>query len=181
MRGGASVLYLQEHLPALGVKCTLVCAKGSEMAVRGREQGANVVELPRSGDADVGFIFAASARQEAQAGSGACAQPPARMGRGWRKWAGVPAVLSRRVDNAEGRRRPSYPLYRHGGRGGGARRSAIVLVSNGVAAEKITVVHSAINPASSSSPRGTKEALAQTFGLDASAPIVGIRGPTDSA
>ncbi len=174
--GARQVLYLQEHLPALGVKCTLVCAKGSEMAVRGREQGANVVELPMSGDADVGFIFRFAAllkqlkpdlvhvhsRRGADVWGGLGA-----------KWAGVPAVLSRRVDNAEGRLAVAvkYPLYRHVV--AVAQGVKDVLVSNGVAAEKITVVHSAINPKLFQSP-GTKEALAQTFGLDASAPIVGI-------
>lgn len=71
------------------------------MAVRGREQGANVVELPMSGDADVGFIFRFAAllkqlkpdlvhvhsRRGADVWGGLGA-----------KWAGVPAVVSRRVD-----------------------------------------------------------------------------------
>ena len=34
--GARQVLYLTEHLPSLGVRSTLVCAKGGEMAARAR-------------------------------------------------------------------------------------------------------------------------------------------------
>ena len=83
-----------------------LAAEEKQMAVRGREQGANVVELPMSGDADVGFIFRLAAllkqlkpdlvhvhsRRGADVWGGLGA-----------KWAGVPAVLSRRVESPIGR------------------------------------------------------------------------------
>ena len=174
--GARQVLYLQEYLPPLGAQCTLVCAQGSEMAVRGREQGAHVVELPMSGDADVGFAFR-FARWLKDAKPDLVHVHSRRGADVWgglgAKLAGVPAVLSRRVDNAEGRLavRLKYPLYQHVI--AVAQGVKDVLVGNGVAAEKITVVHSAINPALFQSPRSKAE-LAQEFGLNPGAPILGI-------
>ena len=50
--GDQQVLYLTERLPALGVRCTLVCAAGGEMATKARAAGTDVVELSTIGDAD---------------------------------------------------------------------------------------------------------------------------------
>ena len=47
--GGRQVLYLTEHLPALGMRSTLVCAKGGEMAARARAAGTEVIELATIG------------------------------------------------------------------------------------------------------------------------------------
>lgn len=174
--GARQVLYLLEHLPQLNTQVSLVCPQGSEIGRRAREQGNTVYELPMRGDLDLPFAFrfAALLRRikpdlvHVQSRRGADV-----WGGLGAKMAGVPALLSRRVDNAEGQLavRLKYPLYRHVI--AVAQGVKEVLVGNGVAAEKITVVHSAINPALFTQP-ASRAALAAEFGLHAEAPLVGI-------
>jgi glycosyltransferase involved in cell wall biosynthesis len=174
--GARQVLYLTEHLPALGVRSTLVCAKGGEMAGRARAAGTEVIELATLGDVDVSIVwrFAALLRRlkpdlvhihsrrgaDVWGGLGA-------------KLAGVPAVMSRRNDNREKRLALwlKYPLYRHVV--AVAQGIKDVLVSQGVPGSDITVVHSAIDPAHFQHPRSRTE-LAATFDVDPTQPILGI-------
>ena len=174
--GARQVLYLTQHLPALGVRSTLVCAQGAEIAGKARAAGTAVIELPTIGDADATMVwrFASVLRRlrpdlvhihsrrgaDVWGGLGA-------------KLAGVPALMSRRNDNREARLALwlKYPLYRH--IVAVAQGIKDVLVGQGLSPEGITVVHSAIEPALFQHPRPRAE-LASTFGVDAAQPILGI-------
>lgn len=174
--GARQVLHLLEHLPALGVESLLVCSRGAEIAERGRALDVRVVELSMRGDLDLPFAFrlAALLRRErpdlvhvhSRRGADVWGGLAARM-------AGVPAVLTRRVDNPESALavRLKYPLY--------AQIVAIteavqqVLVGNGVPADRIAVVHSAIDPAPYRQHASRAELVA-AFGLDPGAPVLGI-------
>lgn len=174
--GAQQVLYLTERLPALGVRSTLVCAAGGEMATKARAAGTEVVELPTIGDADpsITWRFAALLRRlrpdlvhiHSRRGADVWGGLGARL-------AGVPAIMSRRNDNREAwlALRFKYPLYRH--IVAVAQGIKDVLVEQGIAADSITVVHSAIDPARFQHPRPRAE-LASTFGLDAAQPLLGI-------
>ena len=174
--GGRQVLYLTEHLPALGIRSTLVCAKGGEMAARARAAGTEVIELATIGDADVSLTwrFAALLRRlqpdlvhlHSRRGADVWGALGARL-------AGVPAVMTRRNDTREAQLALwlKYPLFRHVV--AIAEGVKDVLVSQGVPSEDITVVHSAIDPKPCQQARSRAE-LAATFALDAAQPILGI-------
>jgi len=174
--GARQVLYLTEHLPSLGIRSTLVCAKGGEMAARARAAGTEVIELATIGDGDVSLTwrFAALLRRlqpdlvhiHSRRGADVWGALGARL-------AGVPAVMTRRNDTREAQLALwlKYPLFRHIVAIAEGVRD--VLVSQGVPREDITVVHSAIDPKPCQQSRSRAE-LAATFGLDAAQPILGI-------
>lgn len=174
--GARQVLYLLEHLPALDTDCRLVCAEGAEIGSKARAQGATVTELPMRGDLDLPFAFrlARLLREErpdllhvhSRRGADVWGALAAKM-------AGVPALLSRRVDNAEGRLAVAlkYPLYRHVICVADGVRE--VLIGNGVPADQLSVVRSAINPALYRNGASKSELCAE-FGLDPGAPVLGI-------
>lgn len=174
--GARQVLHLLEHLPAFGVDSRLVCTRGAEIAGRARELGVRVAELPMRGDLDLPFAFrlAALLRQErpdlvhvhSRRGADVWGGLGARM-------AGVPALLTRRVDNPESTLavRLKYPLYRQIV----AITEAVkeVLIGNGVPGHRIAVVHSAIDP-EPYRRHASREELVAEFRLDRSAPVLGI-------
>ncbi|MDE0003326.1 MAG: glycosyltransferase [Rhodospirillaceae bacterium] len=100
--GARQVCYLVEGLAGEGFDNVLVCARGSGIA--GAVRGATVVELPIGGDLDVFWagpltklikahkptVVHVHSRRGADLVGGRCARR-----------AGVPAVLTRRVDNRE--------------------------------------------------------------------------------
>ena len=100
--GARQVCYLIEGLAAEGFENVLVCARGSTIA--GAVRGATVVELPIGGDLDV--FWAGPLRKLIMAHAPAVVHVHSRRGAdlvGGRcaRRAGVPAVLTRRVDNRE--------------------------------------------------------------------------------
>lgn len=100
--GARQVRYLVEGLAAEGFENILVCARGSEIA--GAVRGAAVVELPMGGDLDV--FWAGPLRKLIEAHEPAVVHVHSRRGAdlvGGRcaRRAGVPAVLTRRVDSRE--------------------------------------------------------------------------------
>lgn len=100
--GAAQVLYLIEGLAAKGIDNVLICPPGS--AIAGAAARCSVIELPMRGDLDIGLVSRCRAtlqglradllhvhsRRGADAYGGRAA---ARLG--------MPAVVSRRVDNVE--------------------------------------------------------------------------------
>lgn len=176
--GARQVLYLLEHLPQLHCQCTLVCAQGSEIANAARALGTTVHELPMRGDLDVAFAFRLAGLLKALAAD--LVHVHSRRGADvWgalgAKMAGVPALLSRRVDNPESAIsvRLKYPLYRHVI--AIADGIKVALVKSGVAAQQISVVRSAINPEPFKNPAHRAELL-HTFGFadTPSALVLGI-------
>lgn len=148
--GAQQVLYLMEGLRARGCGNLLVCPPGSAIAQAARAAGHPVTELPLRGDADFGFVprLYALLRREgpdlvhlhSRRGADVLGGVAARL-------AGIPCVLSRRVDNPEAAAwaRVKYRLYdRVITISEGIRR---VLLDAGVTPERVVCVPSAVDPA----------------------------------
>jgi glycosyltransferase involved in cell wall biosynthesis len=146
--GARQVVYLLSGLQQHGVESCLVCPRGSAVAGAVREIGVVVEEIPMGGDLDLGLIF--RLKRIIQHYNPDLVHIHSRrggdiMGGLATRMAGVKSVLSRRVDNPE---HPwvvasKYRLY--------DRVIAIsqgiadVLKREGVAAEKLVCVRSAVD------------------------------------
>lgn len=102
--GAQQVIWLLQGLLAAGVDCELVCPPDSAIASRASALGLSVVEIPCAGDHDIRFMwrlrdFLRAARPDlvhchSRRGGDFWGGRAARA-------AGMPTVLSRRVDNLE--------------------------------------------------------------------------------
>ncbi len=102
--GAQQVIWLLEGLVAAGVDCELVCPPDSDIASRASALGVSVVEMPCAGDHDIRFMwrlrnFLRKAKPDlvhchSRRGADFWGGRAARA-------AGIPAVLSRRVDSLE--------------------------------------------------------------------------------
>ncbi len=146
--GALQVLYLLEGLRCRGVESLLVSPPGSAVAGAARQRGLEVAELPAGGDLDALFVLRlqrlirrrrpALIHLHSRRGADLWGGVAARV-------TGVPAILTRRVDNLEPRPLVAlkYRLYR--------RVIAIshgiesVLLSEGVARERLRCVPSAVD------------------------------------
>ena len=174
--GAQQVAYLLEGLAARGVDNVLVCPPGAAIGAHFAGSAVNVVEVPCKGDADLAFVPRLTrvlreqqpdlvhlhSRRGADVLGGIAA-----------KIAGVPAVLSRRVDNAEARwwAQRKYRLY--------ARTVCIsegiaaVLRSEGVDDARIRVVRSAVQ-AEPWRHSESRAAFCAEFGVTGDAVIIGV-------
>ncbi len=169
--GAQQVLYLLEGLAHAGVRSTLVCPPDSAICTATGVAGVTVQPMPMAGDLDAVF-----GRRFARWLKGAHAQLlHVHSRRGADTWgglaalyAGVPAVLSRRVDSAD------PPLigtlkYRPYARiiciSAEIRRQ---LQSAGVPADKLRLVHSTVN-VEALQPRWSRADFCAAFGLPADA------------
>ena len=174
--GALQVLLLLEGLRDRGVEGLLVTPPGSAMEGEARKRGLPVHPLPLAGEADPLFplrfqrllrveepdLVHLHSRRGADTLGGLAAS-----------WTGVPAVLSRRVDNPEpawlvG---PKYRLYR-------AvitisRAILEVLADQGVPREKLRCVRSALDPEPLQGPC-PREAFLREFSLPPGLPVVGM-------
>ena len=174
--GGQQVAYLIAGLQLRGVDNVLTCPGGAAIAGYAATRGAAVHALHCSGAWHFNYYLRLARLIERE-------QPDivhahSRFGSDWlaglaARSCGVPAVLSRRVDDPDTgwAVRYKYPLYTH-----------TVCISSGVAeilrrcgvdGQRLRVVRSAVDVAPWTSPQ-SRDALAQTFKLDARRPIVGI-------
>ncbi|MCF6211558.1 MAG: glycosyltransferase family 4 protein [Gammaproteobacteria bacterium] len=146
--GALQVVYLLRGLQAEGVRNILICPEGSAVATTVRETGVEVIEAPMGGDADPSLIFRLRRiiRRErpdlvhlhSRRGADLWGGIAARL-------SGVPAILTRRVDNPEPRWWVAfkYRLYdRVVSISEGIRR---VLIDEGLAPVRVTCVHSAVD------------------------------------
>jgi glycosyltransferase involved in cell wall biosynthesis len=147
--GARQVLYILEGLARRGVENVLACPDGAHIAEPARAVAA-VVEMPMKGDLDVGLVGRLKrlirqhqpdlvhihSRRGADVWGGVAA-----------KLAGVPAVISRRVDNPESRWAVSlkYGLYAHVITISEGIRQ--VLLAEGLAPDEVSCVRSAVDPA----------------------------------
>jgi len=148
--GGAyQVLYILEGLARRGVENVLACRRGAPIVEPARAH-ARVFEMPMRGDADIGLVVRlmrviAATRPDlvhlhSRRGADLWGGVAARL-------AGVPCVLSRRVDNPEAPWivRLKYRLYDHViAISEGIRQ---VLLAEGLAPERVTCVRSAVDAA----------------------------------
>jgi glycosyltransferase involved in cell wall biosynthesis len=147
--GGKQVLFIMEGLARRGVDNLLACPPAAHVAEPARAFGT-VLEMPMKGDADLGLT--------ARLGGAIRAHRPdlvhIHSRRGADLWgglaarlAGVPAVISRRVDNPEARWvvKLKYGLYAHVITISEGIRQ--VLLAEGMAPERVSCVRSALDPA----------------------------------
>ncbi len=164
--GARQVLMLLDGLAAEGLQTTLVCTEGSAIATSAAKD-VRVIALPMRGDGDVMFpprfgahleklrpdVVHVHSRRGADLWGGLAARR-----------AGIPAVLTRRVDN------PEPPMLRTLKYRNYERIVAISaaiaeqLQTDRVPREKIRVVHSAID-AKSCKPAWSKAQFQDAFGL----------------
>jgi glycosyltransferase involved in cell wall biosynthesis len=174
--GARQVLYLIAGLEARGVESLLVCPPGSAIAAAARAEGARVEELPMRGEADIPLIprLLRLIRRErpslvhlhGRRGADVLGGLAARL-------AGLPCVLSRRVDNPEPRwlARPKYALY--------ARVIAIsegirrVLLQEGVPPGHVVRVSSAVDAGAFDRPCD-RDWLQSALGADGRRPLAGM-------
>jgi glycosyltransferase involved in cell wall biosynthesis len=173
--GARQVLYLLEGLGRRGCLSLLVCPPGSAIAAQARAlPGVEVRETALGGDLDLPFVarlYRLLRRERpdivhlhSRRGADLLGGLAARL-------AGVPCVLSRRVDNAEPARwaRLKYRLYDHViAISEGIRQ---VLLSEGVPPGRLSCVHSAVAPEPHVCDRAAFE---REFGLPAGARVLGV-------
>lgn len=146
--GAQQVLWLLEGLARAGAEVTLVCAERSAIAGPALDAGLRVIALPCAGDLDLRFgwrlgrllrrerpdLVHCHSRRGADLLGGRAAQR-----------AGVPAVVSRRVDNREApwlarlRYRPFRKVIAI------SETIAAVLRAAGIEADRVTVIRSAVD------------------------------------
>jgi glycosyltransferase involved in cell wall biosynthesis len=167
--GARQVLDLATALPARGATCTLVCPPQSAIAGAAVEQGVTVQPLPMHGDLDLLFIrrfrglldalrpdlVHVHSRRGAETWGGVAA-----------RLAGIPAVLTRRVDSPD---RLGACKYRNYQRliaiSGAVRRN---LQQSGLPDARIALIPSAVD-VESCRPSWTRTRFQAEFGLDADA------------
>lgn len=175
--GGAQVLHLLGGLQRRGHDPLLVAPEGSAIAQGARERGLRVETLSFGGEADLPFVlrFRKLLVREAPA----LVHLHSRRGAdtlGWAaaRLAGVPVVLSRRVDNPEPGwvARVKYARY--------DRVVAIseeirrVLLSEGVAPDQVVTVRSAVDPSVLPHHCGDRAAFRREMGLPEDARVAGM-------
>lgn len=165
--GALQVAFLVRGLRQRGVRTVMVCPRGSAIAEAAGDAVDTLHAVPMSGDLDLSFIprlrrliraeapdvIHLHSRRGGDVLGGLAARP-----------LGVPIVMSRRVDNPESRRlvRVKYRLYdRIITISEGIRR---VLLSEGVAPDKVVCVHSAVDT-ELYQPQGERGWFLSEFGL----------------
>lgn len=173
--GAKQVLYIMEGLARRGVSNLLACPPGAHIATPARAC-AQVFELPMKGDADVGLAL--RLKRLIQAERPDVVHLHSRRGADlWggvaAKLAGVPCVLSRRVDNPEARWVVGlkYRLYDHVITISEGIRQ--VLLAEGLAADKVSCVRSAVD-ATPYLRDCDKTGFRASLGLPADTPLAGM-------
>jgi glycosyltransferase involved in cell wall biosynthesis len=174
--GALQVLLLVEGLVRRGIDSVLVTAQGGEPEAEAQRRGLPVRSLPLSGEADLAFLlrFKRLVHEEgpdlvhlhSRRGADTLGAVAAR-------WAGTRTLLSRRVDNPE----PGWivgPKYRlfHGVITI-SRAIQNVLVTQGVPAQKVRCVHSALDGDPFHNPCKREEVL-PGLGVNPTEPVVAM-------
>ncbi len=166
--GALQVAFLVRGLRERGIGTVMVCPRGSAIAEAAADTVDTLHTVPMSGDLDLSFIprlrrliraeapdvIHLHSRRGGDVLGGLAARP-----------LGIPIVMSRRVDNPEGRRmvRLKYRLYdRVITISEGIRR---VLLGEGLAPDKVVCVHSAVDT-ELYRPGGDRGWFLREFGLD---------------
>ena len=173
--GARQVLLLLRGLKARGIDNTLACTAGSAIAAEATRQGIAVRGLPMHGDLDLMFVsrFAGLLREL----HADLVHVHSRRGADWlggiaARRAGVPAILTRRVDRADGRLAAALKYRPY------ARVIAIStairqqLERAGVAPARLALIRSAVD-AQLLEPAWSRERLAREFALDPRCQLVG--------
>jgi glycosyltransferase involved in cell wall biosynthesis len=174
--GALQVLLLVEGLEQEGVQNILVVPRGSKVEEEATRRGLPVRALPLAGEADLTFPFRFKKLLKEE-GPDLVHLHSRRgadtLGALTTKLAGIPAVLSRRVDNPEAgwSLAAKYRLYDRVITISEAIQE--VLISQGVPAEKVRCVHSALDPTPYLGP-GDRNILSDEFGISETERLVGM-------
>jgi len=172
--GALQVVYLLNGLKAKGVRNTLVCPKGSEIAAQSAD-AAHIHEVAFAGELDLFFL--PRLRRIIHSSRPDIVHVHSR--RGADLWGGLaarlektPAVVTRRVDNPERAWvvRFKYSLYDHVVTISEGVRS--VLLSEGLNPGKTTLIHSAVDLDRYRYP-GDREWFYREFGLEPGSMAIG--------
>jgi glycosyltransferase involved in cell wall biosynthesis len=174
--GALQVLLLVEGLQARGIENVLVVPQGSDVELEAKARGLPLHPLPMAGEADLRFpsrfrsLIRATAPDLVHLHSRRGADTLGGLGA---RWAGVPVVMTRRVDNpeAEWSLAAKYRLFDRVITISHAIRK--VLIRQGVEPEMITCVHSALDASPYSKPCDP-DFFREAFGFDNDGPTVGM-------
>lgn len=174
--GALQVAFLMRGLRERGITTAMVCPKGSAIADAVSAQVDILHTVPMSGDLDL--VFVPRLRRLVRAEQPDVIHLHSRrggdvLGALAARPLGIPIVMSRRVDNPESRRvvRLKYRLYdRVITISEGIRR---VLLSEGLAPEKVVCVHSAVDT-ELYRPGGDRAWFRREFGLDEAHIAIGM-------
>lgn len=173
--GARQVLLLARGLKARGIGGTVVCAAGSAVATEAGRAGLDVREVPMRGDLDLRF----TGRLARLLGELApdLLHVHSRRGADWlggraARRAGVPAILTRRVDSPEGRLAAALKYRPYARVVAISQAVRAQLVAAGVPPARLALVRSAVEP-QLLEPAWSRERLAREFALDPRAPLAG--------
>jgi glycosyltransferase involved in cell wall biosynthesis len=174
--GAQQVAFLLDGLRERGVDNVLVCPPGAAIGAHARERGQRVVELPCAGDADLGFVT--RLRRVLRAERPDLVHLHSRRGADVLgalagRFAGVPVVLSRRVDNPEPALWAALKYRLHDRVIAISAGIAEVLAQAGVPAHKLRVVRSSLDPAPWQKP-ASRAACCAEFGVSQDALLIGV-------
>jgi glycosyltransferase involved in cell wall biosynthesis len=173
--GARQVAYIIDGLAKRGVENILACPEGADIAAAVGDS-AKIHQLPMHGDLDVGMAFRLAkliraakpdlVHLHSRRGADVWGGVAARM-------AGVPCVLSRRVDNPEARWLVAlkYRLYDHVITISEGIRE--VLLTEGLASNKVTCVRSAVDSAPYLAPVDAT-AFRREFDLPENSLVIGM-------
>lgn len=174
--GAQQVAFLLRGLTAQEIDCALVCPPGAAIGAHFAGTAVKVIETRCGGDADLGFIarLRRVIRHErpdvvhlhSRRGADVLGAIAGRL-------AGVPVVLSRRVDNPEARAWVALKYRLHDRIIAISQGIADVLASEGVPAAKLRVVRSSLDPAPWQSP-ADRAAFCAEFGVTGDALLIGV-------
>lgn len=174
--GPRQVLYLLDALAATGEAGTLVCPEGSAIAKAARAGGHDVRTLPLGGDLDVRTVGRITTllrtlrpdlvHVHSRRGADFFGGIAARLGR-------VPAVLTRRVDNADTPVVGTWKYRAYARIVAVSEAVAARLLAEGVPPEQLEVIHSAVRPADCA-PAGDRDSFLASFGLPTDALVVAM-------
>lgn len=174
--GAQQVAYLLDGLARRGVDNVLVCPPGAAIGAHFHESPVDVVEVPCAGDLDLAFIGRLRrviAEQQPQLVHLHSRRGADVLGGLAARAAAVPAVLSRRVDNPEHRLWARWKYRRYARVICISEGIAAVLRDEGVDAQRIRVVRSAVDASAWTRP-APRTQLCAAFGIPEARVIAGV-------
>jgi glycosyltransferase involved in cell wall biosynthesis len=174
--GAQQVIWLIQGLESRGIDNVLVCAKHAAIEGMARELGMAVDALPCAGDLDLSFVW--RLRRVLQRESPDLVHCHSRRGADFlggqaATMVGIPAVLSRRVDNVESALVAGLRYRRFARVIAISQNIASVLRNAGLSDERLTVIRSAVDVGHMQSQRD-RRFLEAEFGIAPEAVAIAI-------
>lgn len=174
--GAQQVAFLLGGLSDRGIENVLVCPPGAAIGQHFARSNVKVIELPCGGDLDLGFawrLHGVLGREQpdlvhlhSRRGADVLGALAARFAR-------IPCVLSRRVDNPESRAWVALKYGLHARVIAISQGIADVLASEGVSAAKLRVVRSSLDPKPWQQAE-TRATFCAEFGVPEDALLIGV-------